>query len=110
MLASGIMPNSFPFSADFRIAFERGAFKLDNVFEAAGPPRTSFVYYPAHGSPEDVTLAGHNPYEKELRLFIDTIRGETDGGLLAPENAMKALTLSLATQASVRQRRAIELR
>jgi hypothetical protein len=47
--------------------------------------------------------------KKELRLYAEAIRGETSGDLLAPEHAMKALTLSIATQRSLRERRAIEL-
>jgi len=44
-----------------------------------------------------------------IQSDIDAIRGETSGDLLAPEHAMKALTLSIATQRSLRERRAIEL-
>lgn len=108
VLASGMMPGSFPFSAGFRVVFERGMFELENVFEA-GPPKTSFVFYPAEGSPHPVSVQGHNPYEKELRLFVRAIRGEADGALLDPEHAMKALTLSIATQKSLRERRPIAL-
>jgi UDP-N-acetylglucosamine 3-dehydrogenase len=108
VLASGIMPNSFPFWVGFRAVFERGAFELENVFEA-GPPKTSFTFFPPAGPPQAVSLQGANPYEKELRLFAQTIRGETDGRLLDPENAMKALQLSIATQRSLREHRAIEL-
>jgi UDP-N-acetylglucosamine 3-dehydrogenase len=108
VLASGIMPKSFPFSAGYRAVFERGALDLQNVFQA-GPPKTSFTLYPAEGSAQQVEVKGNNPYEKELRLFAEAIRGETDGDLLAPEHAMNALTLSIATQRSLRERRAIEL-
>lgn len=108
VLASGVMPNSFPFSAGFRAVFERGALELENVFET-GPPKTTFTFYPAEGTLQPITLTGHNPYEKELRLFLQAIRRETDGGLLDPEHAMGALALSIATQRSLRERRTIEL-
>jgi predicted dehydrogenase len=108
VLASGIMPSSFPFSAGFRASFERGVFELQNVFEA-GPPRSSFTFFPAEGSPQPVAVKGHNPYENELRLFAESIRGEADGRLLDPEHAMKALALSIATRKSLRERRAIRL-
>ncbi len=108
VLASGIMPNSFPFSAGFRASFERGMFELENVFEA-GPPKSSFTFFPAEGSSYPVSLKGHNPFEKELRLFAQSIRGEADGRLLDPEQAMKALALSIATQQSLHERRTIQL-
>jgi UDP-N-acetylglucosamine 3-dehydrogenase len=108
VLASGLMPKSFPFSAGYRAVFERGALDLQNVF-AAGPPKTNFTFYPAEGSAQQVEVKGDNPYEKELRLFADAVRGEVGGDLLAPEHAMNALKLSIATQRSLRERRAIEL-
>lgn len=108
VLASGIMPDSFPFSVGFRAVFERGAFELHNVFEA-GPPKSNFTFFPTHGSPQPVTVKGENPYEIELRLFARTISGDADGRLLDPENAMKALELSIATQRSIRERRTIEI-
>lgn len=50
------------------------------------------------------------PYEKELRLFAGAISGSEIGvDLLAPEHAMNALTLSIATQRSLRERCTIEL-
>jgi len=108
VLASGLMPVSFPFSAGYRAVFEGGALELQNVFEA-GPPKTRFMFYPDAGSPQPVNVQGHNPYEKELRLFVESIRGKADASLLSPEHAMDALTLSIATQRSLRERRAIEL-
>jgi UDP-N-acetylglucosamine 3-dehydrogenase len=108
VLASGIMPSSFPFSVGFRVQFEHGAFELENEF-AAGPPKSAFTFYPPDGSPQAVVVQGENPYEKELRLFVQTIRGDADGSLLDPRHAMKALELSIATQKSLREHRAIEL-
>ncbi len=109
VLASGVMPGSFPFSAGYRAVFERGALDLQNVFEA-GPPKTTFTFYPAEGEAQAVGIKGHDPYEQELRLFAEAIGGNaTEADLLAPEHAMDALTLSIATQRSLRERRTIEL-
>ena len=108
VLASGIMPKSFPFSAGFRVVFEHGAFELKNVFEA-GPPKSEFLFYPDDGAPRLVEVVGANPYETELRLFVDAIRGAADPDLLDAQHAMKALSMSIATQRSLRERRAIDL-
>lgn len=109
VLASGIMPASFPFSAGFRVALEAGAFELSLVFED-GPPRSAFIFYPSQGQKEVVAIAEHNPFEKELRHFIACIRKEADPAILAPERALETLKLSLATQQSLREHRAIEIR
>ena len=108
VLASGIMPKSFPFSAGFRAVFERGAFELAVAFQG-GPPKSSFTFFPDDGTARAVDRVGSNPYEEELRLFVQTIRGEADSDLLDPEHAIKALSMSIATQRSLRERRAIDL-
>ncbi len=109
VLASGIMPASFPFSAGYRVVFERGAFELDTVFED-GPPKITFTFFPQQGSAQAVTVAGHNPYEKELRHFVACVRGEAAPALLSAEHALTALKLSLATQQSLREHRSIDVK
>jgi len=106
VLASGIMPASYPFSAGFRAVFERGAFELSLVFED-GPPKSTFTFYPQQGAKAAVTIAEHNPFEKELRHFIACIRREADPAILAPELAVEALKVSLATQRSLREHRTV---
>jgi UDP-N-acetylglucosamine 3-dehydrogenase len=108
VLASGIMPASFPFSAGYRVVFERGAFELSTVFED-GPPKSTFTFFPAQGAKEAVAVPGHNPYEKELRHFIACIKGEADPALLAPEHALETLKLSLATQRSLLEHKSVDL-
>jgi UDP-N-acetylglucosamine 3-dehydrogenase len=109
VLASGIMPSGFPFSVGFRAVFERGAFEYGLVIEA-GEFRATFVRYPEKGSPEQVSLPDRNPYEQELRLFADCILGKADTTLLSAERAREALTLSIATQQSLREHRGIDPR
>jgi UDP-N-acetylglucosamine 3-dehydrogenase len=108
VLASGILPRSFPFSAGFRVLFEKGAFDLSNVFKD-GPPESKFTFFPDEGIPQEVSIAGHNPYEAELRLFVDCIRGKGDPSLLGAEHALNALALSLATQRSLEEHTAIDV-
>jgi UDP-N-acetylglucosamine 3-dehydrogenase len=108
VLASGLMPGSFPFSAGFRVLFERGAFELALVFQD-GPPKIAFTFFPLEGSPETVAIAGHDPFEKELRYFIACIRGEADPALLDAQRALEALKLSIATQLSLQEHRTVEV-
>jgi UDP-N-acetylglucosamine 3-dehydrogenase len=108
VLASGVMPVSFPFSAGFRVVFERGAFELGLVF-GDGPPTITFTFFPREGKKEALEIPGHNPYEKELRHFIACVRGEAEPALLSPEHALAALKLSHATRQSIREHRTIAI-
>lgn len=108
VLASGIMPSSFTFSAGFRAVFERGALELQNVFEG-DPPKSTFLFYPQDGAPEVPAIVGHNPFEKELKHFVGCIQGEADPALLDAERALEALTLSIATQQSLKERRTVNI-
>jgi UDP-N-acetylglucosamine 3-dehydrogenase len=106
---SGIMPNGFPFSIGFRVLFEKGAFELKTVFEGAGPPKNTFQFYPDSGGSETLAIVEHDPYEHELRYFVDSIRGKADPGLLDAQHAYEALKMSLATLRSVKECRVIRL-
>ncbi|HUN51626.1 MAG TPA: Gfo/Idh/MocA family oxidoreductase [Candidatus Sulfotelmatobacter sp.] len=106
--ASGMLPAGFTFRTGFRALFEGGAYVLETTFDRL-PPSSRFEFYPADGPPQPVALAGHDPYAWELRHFADGIAGQADRDLLAPEHALAALKLSLATQRSLRERRTIDL-
>ena len=106
---SGIMPNGFPFSIGFRVLFEKGAFELKTVFEGAGPPKNTFQFYPDIGGSETLAIVEHDPYEHELRYFVDSIRGKVHPGLLDAQHAYEALKISLATVQSVKESRVIRL-
>jgi UDP-N-acetylglucosamine 3-dehydrogenase len=108
VLASGIMPKRFPFSIGFRLLFEKGAFELKTVFAEAGPPKNLFQFYSEEGA-QLLTIEEHDPYEQELRHFVNAIRGNADPGLLDAQHAAEALRLSLATLQSAKEGRAIEL-
>ena len=99
--ASGLMPAGCPFMTGFRALFEDAVFELRNVFQANGPPLSSFTLSDDTSPPQDAELAGQNPYFVELRRFIDCIEGRADPALLDADRAIEALVLSTATQASL---------
>lgn len=95
--ASGLMPAGMPFTAGFRVLFEGACFELQQVFDN-GPPRVVFKMAEGTSPPQPVTLEGGNPYEIELRRFVDCIAGRADPQLLDADRAIEALTLSLEIQ------------
>lgn len=95
--ASGLMPPGTPFTVGFRALFERAAFELQQVFRG-GPPEITFTVAVGKTPPQPVGLRGGNPYEIELRRFVDCIRGTADPSLLDADRAIEALELSLAVQ------------
>jgi UDP-N-acetylglucosamine 3-dehydrogenase len=108
VMASGIMPKGFPFSIGFRVLFEKGAFELKTVFEGAGPPKNTFQFCSDEGR-QTLTIDEHDPYEKELRYFVEAIRVKADPSLLDAQHACEALKLSLATLQSISENQAIKI-
>jgi len=106
--ASGLMPVGTPFSAGFRALFEGACFELQQVFRA-GPPEITFTLSHDKSGPQPVALRGGNPYEIELRHFVDCIAGKADPTLLDADRAIEALRLSLATQQALAQGASVTL-
>ena len=102
------MPKGFPFSIGFRVLFEKGASELKTVFEGAGPPKNTFQFY-SDGGAQTLTINERDPYEQELRDFVEAIRSEADPSLLDAQHACEALKLSLATLQSIKENRAIRI-
>jgi len=103
---SGIMPASAPYTVGLHVLFEAGAFELKSVFNDRIPDET-FLFHPERGRSHPVVIAGHNPYERELRHSLDCIRAGTPSPLLGADQALAALQLSLATQQACREHRTI---
>ena len=107
IVASGLMPCSYPFSVGFRVLFEGALFELHNVF-GEGPPQSKFTVSDDAGGPLDVATRSRNPYQVELQRFVDCIRGLADPELLDVDRAIEALMLSIATQRSLQEESSIE--
>ena len=97
VMASGLMPSGFPFSVGFRALFERAVFELRTVF-LDGPPESRLTVFERDAPARAVSLPNDDPYQVELKHFVDCIRGRTDVQLLDVERAVEALILSTATQ------------
>jgi UDP-N-acetylglucosamine 3-dehydrogenase len=103
---SGIMPPSYPYTVGYRAVFERGVLEHEAVFEGDIP--SSKLLLLADGRiAAPLRLHRANPFETQLRHCIDCIRRRVDSDLLNAENALAALGLSLATQASLREGRTV---
>ncbi|HEY6981209.1 Gfo/Idh/MocA family oxidoreductase [Reyranella sp.] len=108
VVASGLMPAGAPFRVGFRALFEQAVLELETVFEE-GPPRNTFTIASGGSASRPVPLPPLNPYEVELRHFIDCVRGEADPALLDAEHAIAALVLSLATQRALATGKQVDL-
>jgi len=95
--ASGLMPPGSSFTVGFRALFEGAVFELQQIFRD-GPPEIAFTIAEGRAAPQPVDLAGGNPYEIELRRFVDCIAGRADPALLDADRAVEALELSLAVR------------
>ncbi len=95
--ASGLMPPGMPFTVGFRALFDGAVFELQQVFRD-GPPEIAFTIAEGKMPPRPVDLLGGNPYEIELRRFVDCVAGTADPSLLDADRAIEALELSLAVQ------------
>jgi UDP-N-acetylglucosamine 3-dehydrogenase len=99
--ASGMRSPQMPFTVGFRAHFDHAVFGLETTFES-GPPRSTFTMSEgADASRQPVPVPDRNPYEVELRHFVDCIDGRGDPSLLDVGRAIEALTLSLATQRAI---------
>lgn len=108
IIGSGIRPITDPYTVGFRVAFEKGVYELKTIFED-NEPNNTFTYQPNGEEPQQVNLEGFDPFEYELKYFIETIRGEESGELLSAEHALNALKLSVATSTSLNSNRTITL-
>lgn len=99
---SGCMPLGTPFSLGFQARFAGAVADYRAVF-ARGPPEVTFTLTTDRRGPRPVRLRPRNPYEVELRRFIECVRGTEDPSLLDAERALEALHLSLATQRALRE-------
>lgn len=102
-IASGLMPTGMPFTVGFRALFEDACFELLQVFRGGGPPDVTFTVTDGKTSRQPVALPGANPFEIELRRFVDCIAGKADPALLDADRAIEALRLSRATQQALAQ-------
>jgi UDP-N-acetylglucosamine 3-dehydrogenase len=109
VLASGLMPGTYPFRVGFRALFETALIESEAVFSKAGPPSVSLNVYPQTGEPRRPDTPVTNPYQVELERFVACVRGTADPDLLDVDNALAALTLSIATQTSLSERRPVDL-
>ncbi|MBN9487298.1 MAG: Gfo/Idh/MocA family oxidoreductase [Alphaproteobacteria bacterium] len=108
VLASGLMPPGFAFTAGFRALFDRAVFEHQAVFDKI-PPTASFTIVEGKEPARSIPMPNQNPYEVELQRFVDCIRGRADSALFDAGRAIEALVLSTATQRSLEEARSVEI-
>jgi predicted dehydrogenase len=109
--ASSAMPSTYPFSAGIRVLCEQGliehGFRSVPVGEGnIGMTAESFVsIYPAGGRPERLQLSGVEPWTAEIAYFVECVEQQKRPERGTPEQAYRALQVSLATARSLRSGR-----
>jgi UDP-N-acetylglucosamine 3-dehydrogenase len=96
VLASGMMPESFPFSTGFRAVFDEAA--VESQTTISGGDVTSRTRLFRHDAGVDPPLGDANPYQVELERFVACVAGTADPALLDADRAIEALELSLAVR------------
>jgi predicted dehydrogenase len=102
VLASGIMPPSFPFTTGFRAVFEEAVIVSETVIRDGDFSSATHLFRNGAATQPDLRLS--NPYQVELEHFIGCVRGAADVELLDVDRALEALALSRAIQACLRSR------
>ncbi len=69
VLASGILPEELSLFLRASEFYSRKALSISKTYSQDGPPQSTFTFFPDEGGPQAVSIAGHNPYERELRLL-----------------------------------------
>jgi predicted dehydrogenase len=104
------MPRSYPFSSSIRVVCDGGA--ADYVFRAApaedggnigavDPSAHGLRLYPAGAAPETIELESVDPWEPEIRYFIECVEDGRPPDQGTGEQARAALLVALAANRSI---------
>lgn len=99
-----MMPDSYPFTSRFEVLCDNGA--VEYHFQAGGRSfevgvsTNVLTVYRHEGDPEVIDVEHIDPYENECAYFIECVRNGTPASRSTPADAMAAMRLSLAAQAS----------
>lgn len=88
-------PSTFPFRADFIVAFEHAAVEWDT---ARGP----LTVYPAEGEPFQPEMPKVNPYAEEIYYFLDCARRGEEPTVAPPFATRESVRLIHAEKESIR--------
>src|SRR5690606_20335813 len=90
---SFLMPDSFPFTMEFRIDFERATV----VMSSSRPVGKQLVVYPADGEARIVVPEGGDPFTRQLAYFAGAVRHGQPLDRVPIDEAIAALGLCLST-------------
>lgn len=98
------MPESYPFTSRFEVLCDNGAveyhFRAGGRSFEVGEPTNVLTVYRNEGDPEVIEVEQSDPYENECAYFIECVRNGTPAVRSTAADAMAAMRLSLAAQAS----------
>ena len=99
------MPESYPFTSRFEVLCDNGAveyhFRAGGRSFEVGEPTNVLTVYRNAGDPEEINVAQSDPYENEIAYFADCLRNGTPADRANPADALAAMHVSFAAQASL---------
>ncbi|CAN5662132.1 Gfo/Idh/MocA family oxidoreductase [soil metagenome] len=100
-----MMPESYPFTSRFEVLCDNGAveyhFRAGGRSFEVGEPTNVLTVYRNEGDPEVVEVEQSDPYENEIAYFVDCVRNGHSADRANPADALAAMHVSIAAQASV---------
>jgi UDP-N-acetylglucosamine 3-dehydrogenase len=113
VVASYLLPDSYPFTAGFRVAFEDGAIEYRmrsaGVEVFADQVGNALTLYPSGGMAAPLDAPGEDPYAAELRHVIDCVRTREPSGVLSAKAGLEALEVCEASALSASSGRLVTL-
>lgn len=97
---SFLMPDTFPFTMEYRIDFEFATV----VMSSSRPMGQHLVIYPVQGETQIVDLEGWDPFAKQWRYFAEAVSERRRPDRVPVDDAIAALALCLSTVNSARER------
>jgi predicted dehydrogenase len=93
--ACNLMPQSYPFTARFKILYSEGCIEFDCN------RKNTLTVYKNGKQIEFPDFDGQDCYQNEINYFVDCVINKKAGSMLTPEDARYALYLALKTKESI---------
>jgi UDP-N-acetylglucosamine 3-dehydrogenase len=95
-----IMPLSAPFQTGLRIICQKAAMDIEWCMKG-DIPESKITFYPEQGTPQPVSIQGHDPYRAECVHVLQCFKSGTPSPVIDIEHAYQSLKVALAAKESL---------